>query len=198
MEGGGLRRFADYIKIQSWFTTSCKEKALSSHVSSFWDQRLGAVIYSTLSETPLPGGRVIVCMQMLIILSCPEFGMWIIPPVQWRSRREEREGRNWNSSSAPHPPTSQPLAPVIFSAMKLKMSLYWRRPASEYIGILSLSLQSTQLKMLPTNGRDTSVLQIFNNPQSWGSICLKPTKKKSEQQFSQTTNTGSSINSLTA
>ena len=52
---------------------------------------LGAVIYSTLSETPLPGGRVIVCMQMLIILSCPEFGMWIIPPVQWRSRREERE-----------------------------------------------------------------------------------------------------------
>ena len=108
-------------------------------MSSFWDQSLGAVIYSTLSETPLPGGRVIVCMQMLIILSCPEFGMWIIPPVQWRSRREEREGRNWNSSSAPHPPTSQPLAPVIFSAMKLKMSLYWRRPASEYIGILSLS-----------------------------------------------------------
>ena len=122
--GGGLRRFADYIKIQSWFTTSCKEKALSSHVSSFRDQSLGAVIYSTLSETPLPGGRVIVCMQMLIILSCPEFGMWIIPPVQWRSRREEREGRNWNSSSAPPPPTSQPLAPVIFSAMKLKMSLY--------------------------------------------------------------------------
>ena len=25
--GCGLRRFADYIKIQSWFTTSCKEKA---------------------------------------------------------------------------------------------------------------------------------------------------------------------------
>ena len=54
---GGLRRFADYIKMQSWFTTSCKEKAFSSHVSSFWDQRLGAVIYSTLSETPLPGGQ---------------------------------------------------------------------------------------------------------------------------------------------
>ena len=53
--GDGLRRFADYIKIQSWFTTSCKEKAFSSRVSSFWGQRLGAVIYSTLSETPLPG-----------------------------------------------------------------------------------------------------------------------------------------------
>ena len=39
------------------FTTSCKEKALSSRVSSFRDQSLGAVIYSTLSETPLPGGQ---------------------------------------------------------------------------------------------------------------------------------------------
>ena len=137
--GGGVTILGLSPKKYQFFYPFPQQKAPSSHVSSFWGQFFGAVISSTLSETPLPGGRVIVCMQMLIILSCPEFGMWIIPPVQWRSRREEREGRNWNSSSAPHPPTSQPLAPVIFSAMKLKMSLYWRRPASEYIGILSLS-----------------------------------------------------------
>ena len=93
--------------------------------------------------------------------SCPEFGMWIIPPVQCCSRA--RAGEKRGEIGIPQVLNCCHIFPDEIENVSL-LSV-----GSEYIGILSL--QSTQLKMLPTNRRDTSVLQIFNNPQ-------RPTNKK--------------------
>ena len=93
-------------------------------MSSFWDQRLGAVIYSTLSETPLPGGQgdSVHANADNSLLS----GIWNVDHSSGSVALTQggERGAKLEFLKCPAPPTSQPLAPVIFSAMKLKMSLY--------------------------------------------------------------------------
>ena len=88
--------------------------------------------------------------------SCPEFGMWIIPPVQCCSRA--RAGEKRGEIGIPQVLNCCHIFPDEIENVSL-LSV-----GSEYIGILWRST-STQLKILPTDD-NTSVWQIFNIPQS--------------------------------